>query len=212
MSAPTLANFRSAPALLAFALTAVLGLTTDLVTKAVAFQQLAPLGVRYVEERGRHEIVLPPDGKLIVVEGIPGWLHFQGMVNEGAVFGIGQGQRWFFVAISILATGFILRLFAASGDHRFYQFVLGMLLAGVLGNMYDRVNFGFVRDMIFMLPGRRWPGTGKEIFPWIFNIADTMLCVGVGMIFLYVLRGSPGSRDARTKKAPATEAVSTAKT
>ena len=54
-----------------------------------------------------------------------------------------------------------------------------MLLAGVLGNMFDRIRFGYVRDMIHALP--MWP----RFFPWVFNIADSLLCVGVTLMLLY---------------------------
>lgn len=199
---PSSSNFRSLPALLAFALTAVLGLAADLWSKQVAMQHLAPEGVVFNPNRGRHEIVVSETGAMVTVHVIPGWLHFQGMLNEGAVFGIGQGQRWFFVVISIAALGFVLRLFAASGNHRFYQFILGMILGGIIGNMYDRVMFGYVRDFLYIFPGKRWPGSHLELFPWIFNIADSLLCVGVALIFLYVLRGSPTTRDAAQPKAP----------
>ena len=87
--------------------------------------------------------------------------------------------------MSAAAIGFLCYLFATSGRRRFYQFILGMLLAGVLGNLYDRTVFGYVRDMLYMLPGKQWPGTDREIFPWIFNIADTLLCVGVGLMLVY---------------------------
>jgi signal peptidase II len=206
MTRSPLQNFRSVPALLAFALTFVVGLGLDLWTKQAAFAALAPHGVRYNPEHGRHEISYGPDGRLEVQRVVPGWLHFQAMTNEGAVFGIGQGQRWLFVAVSVLAIGFILYLFATSGDHRFYQFVLGMLLAGVIGNMYDRLTFGYVRDMIYALPGKQWPGTGREVFPWIFNVADSLLCVGVGLIFVYTLRGAPSTRDRKDDEAAATKA------
>ena len=203
MTRPLLQNFRSVPALLAFALTFAVGLGLDLWTKELAFARLAPDGVRYNADYRRHEIVYGPDGRPEVAAVVPGWLQFQAMTNEGAVFGIGQGQRWLFVAVSVLAIGFILYLFATSGDHRFYQFVLGMLLAGVIGNMYDRLTFGYVRDMIYALPGKKWPGTGREVFPWIFNVADSLLCVGVGLIFVYTLRGAPSTRDRKDDEAAA---------
>ncbi len=207
MSRPAIQNFRSVPALLAFGMTFVLGLGIDLWTKEVAFAKLAPRGVIHntAVNPPRHEVDHGPRRDPIVIEVVPGWVNFMAMVNEGAVFGIGQGQRWLFVAVSILAIGFISYLFATSGDHRFYQFVLGMLLAGVIGNMYDRINFGYVRDMIYALPGKTWPGTNREIFPWIFNVADMLLCVGVGLIFVYTLKGAPSTRDRKSdsKVAPA---------
>jgi signal peptidase II len=116
-------------------------------------------------------------------------VNFQAMVNQGAVFGIGQGKRALFLTVSVAAILFIFYLFLTSDRQPFYQFVLGLLLAGVLGNLYDRLVLGYVRDMIYIFPGRIV--MGREVFPWIFNVADSLLCVGVAMIFLYSLRGQP---------------------
>jgi signal peptidase II len=100
------------------------------------------------------------------------------------------------VAVSIGAILFLTYLFATSKRRQwFYQLVLGLLLAGVLGNMYDRVVYGYVRDMIHALP--RWP----DLFPWIFNVADSLLCVGVGLMVLYsFLHGS--ERDGEEAPSP----------
>lgn len=158
----------------------------------------APRGVDLKVEKPSGRVAtfrIKPNEQPLLQPFIAGGLEFQALVNQGAVFGIGQGQRLLFLVVSTLAIGFIFYLFATSGNHRFYQFVLGMLLAGVIGNMYDRLYLGFVRDMIHGLPNRKWPGSDREIFPWIFNVADSLLCVGVALIFLYTLRGSPAQRD-----------------
>lgn len=164
-------NFRSPLALLAFAGTAALGLAIDLITKVWSFNVLLI------------SMVQLPDGSYRIESDrypfIPGWLEFYVTVNQGAVFGIGQGQRWLFLSVSVAAIIFLSWLFAFSGRRFGYHIILGMLLAGVLGNMYDRVMFGYVRDMIHALP--RWP----NLFPWIFNVADSLLCVGVGLMLLY---------------------------
>jgi signal peptidase II len=179
--------FRSPSALARFFLTAAIGVGVDLVTKVRAFSDLyvthwdGPDGRRHFEST--------------TYEFIPGWLHFKLTANYGAVFGIGQGQRYVFLAFSVGAILFLVYLFRASGRQRFYQVVLGMLLAGVVGNMYDRTKFGYVRDMIYALPGRTWPGSDREIFPWIFNVADSLLCVGVGLMLIYSFfapRRTPG--------------------
>jgi signal peptidase II len=162
-------NLRSPAALACFFLTAVLGLAADLWTKHLAqvhLERPEPLPSR-------------------VVEFIPGWLHFEYTTNRGAVFGMGQGLRWLFLTVSIAAILFLLHLFLTSGRQRLYQFCLGMLLAGVIGNMYDRLRFGEVRDMIHALPGWTWGSSQREVFPWIFNVADSLLCVGVAIILLY---------------------------
>lgn len=176
-------NFRSPAALARFVLAVLIGLSLDLWSKHAAFERLAagpPYRMLDVETgRQRWVVESRPDLRdshgLIV---IPGLLNFNVTVNEGAVFGVGQGRRWIFVAISIAAIGFLGWLFASSGRQRLYQVILGMLLAGVLGNMYDRIHFGYVRDMIYALP--KWGA-----FPWIFNVADSLLCVGVALVFIH---------------------------
>ena len=172
-------NFRSPPALLLFLGVAAVGTLLDLWTKALAVERLkhaAPF--RF----------------------IPGWLHFTYTENHGAVFGIAQGARPIFLAVSIGAIVFLTFLFMTSGRARLYQLILGLLLGGVIGNMYDRVYHGYVRDMIHALPGWHWPqwlvnyfprgwqpppGQAAEVFPWIFNLADTYLCVGVFAMLVY---------------------------
>src|SRR5215204_4627334 len=181
-------NFRSGSALAAFFLTVILGLTADLFTKNHAFEHLAIYrGPMVVDSQ--------------VYRFIPGWLEFTVTTNQGAVFGLGAGQRFLFVTVSLAAILFLVYLFANSGTQRFYQIILGMLLAGVLGNLYDRIVFGYVRDMIHALPGWSWPGTwqiggypaGRErdVFPYIFNVADILLCVGVGLMIVYSLFFAP---------------------
>ena len=172
-------NFRSPAALFRFAGTAVVALLVDLGTKWLAETNLKGTG------RSIHFL--------------PGWIHFEYVENPGAVFGIGQGQRWLFIVVSLLAIGFVAWLFSTSHKQRFYQILLGMLLAGVWGNLYDRFQFGYVRDMIHALPGWhnpfRWLYRTTEIFPWVFNVADSLLCVGVTlMIFYSYFHSDPAKR------------------
>src|SRR5581483_11438797 len=113
--------------------------------------------------------------------------------NPGAVFGIAPGQTTVFIIVSIAAILFLSYLFATSAGRPVYQIILGLLLAGVLGNMYDRIEIGRVRDMIHVLPGWHWPGGVRhvlrflpdEVFPYIFNVADSLLCTGVGLMVIY---------------------------
>jgi signal peptidase II len=188
-------NFRSPAALSRFFLVCVIGLTLDLWSKSYAFSHLA---VPEEVATGLHPRV---------VQFISNWIHFTLTINRGAVFGLGQGQKWLFLGVSVIAIVFLSYLFATSKAQRLYQFILGMLLAGVLGNMYDRIVFGYVRDMVHALPGWKWPGSwqvggypsgGREVFPYIFNVADILLCVGVGLMIVYSLFISPD----RKKKKP----------
>ena len=160
-------NFRSAGPLLCFLITAAVGMALDLWTKSLAVQYLAPPRT---------------------IEFIPGWLQFQYTENRGAVFGYGQGMRWLFIGVSVVAVFFLTGLFALSQRRQqIYHILLGMLLAGVLGNLYDRAGFGYVRDMIHALP--RWP----NLFPYIFNVADSLLCVGVFLMVVYSFFHKPAA-------------------
>ena len=200
---------RSPAALSRFLLVTAVGVAVDLWTKVWAFKALA------YDQSGGGQVRV--DSR--TYEFIPGWLHFHCTANEGAVFGIGQGNRWLFVIVSVLAIAFLTYLFATSGRQRLYQVVLGMLLGGVLGNMYDRIVYGFVRDMIYILPGRKWPEwvavgapdswqwTKGQVFPWIFNVADMLLCTGVALMLLYSVFAShpsrPGQEDRPRDLSPA---------
>jgi signal peptidase II len=165
-------NLRSPAALARFFITTIAGLGLDLWTKSLAVSHLK-------------------EG--VPVDCVPGWLQFEITTNHGAVFGIAQGQRWIFLMVSIGALIFLTYLFSTSGRRPFYQVILGLLLAGVLGNLYDRICFGYVRDMIHGLPGWRWPEwvhnsmpiIPADVFPWIFNVADMLLCTGVGLMLIY---------------------------
>lgn len=189
---PKSAAFRSPTAILLFLLTASIGLAADLWSKSLAWNTLV-IDPTAELERDPFNGHLRVDSETNAF--IPGWLHFKVTVNEGAVFGVGQGKQAVFAIVSAAAIGFLFYLFATSGRRRFYQFILGMLLAGVLGNLYDRMVFRYVRDMLYMLPGKQWPGTEREIFPWIFNIADTLLCVGVGLMLIYSFFVQEPARD-----------------
>jgi signal peptidase II len=197
-------NFRNPSALARFFLVCAVGLSIDLWTKWHSFAHLAVPDDPTTHVR-THKVVF-----------ILGWVQFENTTNHGAVFGLGQGQKWLFLGVSVVAIGFLSYLFATSGRQRLYQIILGMLLAGVLGNMYDRIVFGYVRDMIHALPGWQWPGTwqvgsypgkGREVFPFIFNVADILLCVGVGMMVVYSLFADPHPVEKKAPPAPASEPV-----
>ena len=180
-------NLRSPSAMARFLLTAGIGVGLDLWTKSLAFARLAPYGVETLPNG--HVRVILRDDMTQEYTFIKGWLSFKATVNQGAVFGLGQGQRFLFIFVSFIAIAFIVYLFSTSGRQRVYQLVLGLLLAGVIGNLYDRAVLGYVRDMIWIFPNRLLFHTGREVFPWIFNVADSLLCIGVGLIFLYSVIG-----------------------
>jgi signal peptidase II len=181
-------------AIILFILTCVLGLGVDLVTKWLAFDHPTLKLVDHVEfdqARGRWEVT---GAEQRAVEVVPKLLEFHATVNEGAVFGLGQGKQMIFVVVSVLAIGFLLALVSKTRS-KFEAVLLGSLLAGVLGNMYDRIRYSYVRDMILGLPDVHWmgtwsipglgyPGNDRMVFPYIFNIADVLLVCGVATLLV----------------------------
>ncbi|WP_438446333.1 signal peptidase II [Gorillibacterium sp. sgz5001074] len=109
--------------------------------------------------------------------------------NTGAAFSILEGQRWFFLTVtSIVAIGIVwyLRRMIRS-KKRLLSVALSLVLGGALGNFIDRALFGEVVD--FLQFWFRFPFFGTDvdyIFP-IFNIADSAIVIGVGLIFLDTL-------------------------
>jgi lipoprotein signal peptidase len=164
-------------ALACFVLTAAVGFGLDLWSKHEAFSRLCT-GVEWFDGH-------PQPINRREVSFVPGVIDFTVTTNQGAVFGFGQGKRTLFVVVSAAAILFIGYLFLTSGAQRLYQIILGMLMAGVLGNLYDRLMFSYVRDMIHYTP--TWP----RPFPYIFNVADSLLCTGVALMVLYSLFHNP---------------------
>lgn len=205
---------------------AAIGLALDLWTKHLAFTRLD----------------LDPAAESGVV--IPNIMAFRRSLNPGALFGLGKGLVPIFILASILALGFVLYLFMHSTrERRSLHVGLGLVLAGALGNLYDRTfviadvvkapdrgrmhhaagkivhesethiwvlegafeaptdpngrpkithtrripkenaeirRQGVVRDFIKMEPR-----IGSfQVWPWVFNLADAWLVIGVGLLML----------------------------
>jgi signal peptidase II len=180
----------------------MLGLSLDLWSKAWAFEHVAGEPVVLV----RHEllnrpeaVMLPPDR----VEALPwGLLDFQLMLNSGAVFGLGAGHRGLLIAFTAVAIAIALWIFGwrTTSKSHVVHIGIGLVLAGALGNLWDRMSFGRVRDFLYMLPdwqlpfGFAWPGGRPEVWPWIFNVADVLLLVGLGLIFIHMYRVDKAER------------------
>lgn len=188
-----------------FVATIVVSVVVDLVTKYWAFAWVAGRPVRVVRE----EVVavtpklwqlIPAHQPRVVV---PHVLEFTLVLNPGAVFGIGAGKRWFFVVFTGIAVAIGAHAFARwtrRGDWAMHV-AIGLILGGGLGNLYDRLVYACVRDFIHPLPGVMYPfgistpWSGREVWPYVSNVADALLLVGVGMIVWRSLR-VPGQAGA----------------
>lgn len=127
---------------------------------------------------------------------INGLLSLAPTVNSGAAFGICAGQSFFLTAASVLALVVVFAYFFFSGtEHRLVHIAIGLLAAGICGNLYDRIfNDGLVQDFIDVVywPGKHWPA---------FNVADALLCIGVWLlIILTAFTGKSAQKHAQQQK------------
>lgn len=190
----------------------LLGLAVDLVTKDLAFRFIGPQPVTVRREevlRARSLSSLIPPGSTRRV--IPHVLELSLVLNKGAVFGIGAGKRWAFVLFTVGALGFAVWMFGWwTGPHdRAAHVAIGLLISGGLGNLYDRLVFACVRDFIHPLPGVvapfgwRLPHGDREIWPYVSNVADLWLIIGIGTLMVCLFRqGRQKSEPAKTPAAP----------
>lgn len=124
-----------------------------------------------------HIQVLPPLFNLTWVE------------NRGVSFGLfGDGSgRWMLSAFSIVVAG-ILGWWALKADRRMLITAIGLIMGGALGNVIDRIRFGYVVDFLDVSGPHFFLGSMKINFPWIFNVADSAICIGVILLILDSVR------------------------
>lgn len=122
-----------------------------------------------------------PDQPRIVIEG---FLDFVNVTNTGAAFGSFRGNNTFFVAISCVALLFVVSLLVRKRSRDIWRDVsLALLLAGILGNLTDRLVHGHVID--FLLFDLHVPFA----HPWpAFNVADSCICVAVVCFIIHSFR------------------------
>ncbi len=156
----------------AFFLIAGAGVAADLATKRLMFEWLGMPGIR---------------APIWIINGVFG---FETSLNEGALFGMGQGKAWFFSALSVAAAVAIAWYLFVAGAARQWPLLIALsgIMSGILGNLYDRVGLPgltwhvangmhrksdpvyAVRDWILVMFGK-WPWPN-------FNVADSLLVCG----------------------------------
>ena len=160
---------------------AILGCALDLLTKAWVFAW-----------RGMPRA----DGEYWIIEGFFG---IETSLNRGALFGLGQGQVAVFAVLSVVAAlGILYWLFIRKAAIDLWLTVaLGLVMAGILGNLYDRLGLWAPADMsseqacavrdwiLFRFRGWTWPN---------FNIADSFLVCGAILLVIEGFRHDTESK------------------
>ena len=104
--------------------------------------------------------------------------------NSGAAFsflaGAGGWQRWFFITLGFVATGFIVWMLRSHPTQKLFCFAVTMIMGGALGNVIDRMLHGYVVDFIQV-------HAGGWYFP-SFNLADSAITLGAILLIVDEIR------------------------
>lgn len=119
---------------------------------------------------------------------IENWFYITSHRNRGAAWGILQGQMWFFYLITVIVIiGIVYYIQKAAKGKRLLGVALGLMLGGAIGNFYDRVVHKEVVDFIHTY-------IFNYNFP-IFNIADSALVIGVGLLMIQMWQEERQSKE-----------------
>jgi signal peptidase II len=122
------------------------------------------------------DVAMIPDGYRFA-QIIPGVFNITMVRNTGVSFGLfGGGEaRWALTVFSLLVSAFLV-WWATRTDRRILISAIGLVIGGAIGNAIDRIQYGYVVDFL------DFSDTG--LFPWVFNIADAAITVGVALLFI----------------------------
>lgn len=172
-----------------FVVLSVVATAIDLVTKELAFSRLAP----------QQESWLVPD-----------YAGFQIALNEGGLFGMGQGGQFWLAGFSLVAAVAVvvwLFVYKAAAD-KLLCITLAFVMGGILGNLYDRLGLHglvwgtfdpnragpvyAVRDFILLC--WRYSNPAERLVWPNFNVADSFLVVGAGVLFCRAMLTPDGEK------------------
>lgn len=117
------------------------------------------------------------------VEVIPGCLSLAYAENRNMAFGIGRFipdsiKTVLLVALTSALAAVLIVMMCRTAE-KGMRFALILAISGALGNIIDRVRLGFVVDFIYWHGGFKWPN---------FNVADSFICIGVGLMMVLMFR------------------------
>ena len=115
------------------------------------------------------------------------WFNIVRAHNSGAAFSFlanaGGWQRWFFVGLGVLASGFIVWMLRSHPTQKLFCFAVSMIMGGALGNVIDRLIHGYVVDFLQFRFAVLEPLFHGGYFP-SFNVADSAITLGAVCLIL----------------------------
>lgn len=121
---------------------------------------------------------LDPAEPFVLIKNI---FRFSYVENDGAAFGMLDDHRWVFMVLSIVGIAALcVYLWKFTPKSRLANVAISFIIGGGIGNMIDRVRLGYVIDFIdfYAFP---------TLWRWVFNVADAFVCIGAGLLILYLV-------------------------
>lgn len=112
---------------------------------------------------------------------IPGFFYLTKVYNDGAAWSTFEGDRILLIVIAIISLVFLIMYQKSFKESKRNFLAFGLVYGGLLGNLCDRIRFGYVIDYLkFYIGGYEFP---------VFNLADTAIVVGFILIIYAIYRG-----------------------
>lgn len=122
-----------------------------------------------------------PNESIVV---IPKFFHLTFVLNPGAAFGLFAGRTWIFIVTAVIVLiAVVIAQFRISREEKLIRLAFGMIGGGALGNLYDRVAIGRVVDYLDF-----------QVWSYVFNFADSMIVIGVGLLLIEFYRQERASK------------------
>ncbi|HEX5264719.1 MAG TPA: signal peptidase II [Phenylobacterium sp.] len=114
--------------------------------------------------------------------------------NPGVSFGFLPAQhdlvRWALAGFSI-AVSIVLAVWVRKSVRPLFAVAVGLVMGGAIGNVIDRIRFGAVADFV---------DVSRMHFPWVFNVADSAITIGICLLLLDMLRQEGREKAARVSQ------------
>jgi signal peptidase II len=178
-----------------FLIVATLSLIADQVTKIWARAALPTVSLK-----GAASCVVPDDIVNRTCQGHPvsvikGLWEWRLSMNPGSAFGLFSTQGAARIGLSVVGIiavfGMLWMLRKARPDQRILHWALALVVGGAIGNLVDRIWFGVVTDFVlWRYDTHEWP---------VFNVADVVLVVGVGLMFIDIQKEGRREKDRKAE-------------
>lgn len=133
---------------------------------------------------------------------IPHVFNFTYIRNSGAAFGSLTESRWvFMIASTVMIVAILVFMFVKKPKSKLLLWALTLIVSGGIGNMIDRIRLGYVIDFIDFC-------AFPKLWMWTFNVADSFVVIGAGLIILYLILDTVREHKASKAVSASTEACS----